>query len=321
MHALLLILLAIWTGGICTTGCTSYYAKFKGKTDQLYENPFAKKDPRKKIRLDFITAPSLEDTPQLTALFEQTVLDRIQNDSRNLLIYEEETNPNVSIFELKSNAHLKADQQLVPDSSRIDPFNLAQKARQQGLNTIIRTGITHIDTQDRLEGLLSFKKNRHYLQIHCSAEGYNTVTGAKIFDESLVHEMKIDKDKMDGESIQNGQWQNLPEIAKAVEKIACRLSEKMLDALKYQQWTSFITAVTEKQVEIAAGNNVGLQPGDVFDVHGIGDIKKGLNGHRYQGLGLKTGEVRITTVASEHATGAIISGTVTGPGSTIKHRH
>jgi hypothetical protein len=308
VHFWLLILLVTGMGGSLFTGCATCYTQFKEKTARLYGHSFLQKDPRKTIRLDFSTAPSLKVKPQQTSLFEQTVSDMMQQDPRNRLVYGDETRPEQPLAVQTASA-----------SSGVDHFQRMQKNRQQGLNTMIRAGLTQVDTQDRFEGLMLFESTHHYLQIHCFAEGYNTATAAKIFDEYLVHEIEIDE--MDAEDVQAGRWRNLPEIADAVQTAARRLSEKMLEALKSQQWTGFITAVEGNRIRIAAGKHVGLQPGDVFDVHDIGDIKKGLDGHRYQSLGLKTGEVRITTVAPEHAEGEIIAGTVAGPGSTVKHRH
>ena len=65
---------------------------------------------------------------------------------------------------------------------------------------------------------------------------------------------------------------------------------------------------------------MGLKPGDILDVYYSGKTIEGAEGRLFFIPGLKTGEIKITTVHPDRAEAVLFSGNAIQAGSSVKRQ-
>jgi hypothetical protein len=188
----------------------------------------------------------------------------------------------------------------------IDNLALARTGRQLGLNAIVTGALMTIAPNKRKQGFWWLKDTHYFVQVRIAAEVYDTETGAKLLDESFVHEVEVEE--MDLESIHTGGKMNASVANAAFRAIADEMGEKICNAIIIQPWKGFITSVTADKINLDFGGKIGLKIGDLFDVFDSNSIFEGLEGHRFFIPGAKTGEIKITAVHPDTAEAILVSG-------------
>lgn len=197
-------------------------------------------------------------------------------------------------------------------SGLIDNFNLAKTGRQLGLNAVVSGAIIEITNHKEPRGILWFKDFYNYVQVKVMTEVYDTQTGAKFLDKSYTHKIR-DEEILYEDGVYYDSTDRTGEISThiindALKSIAADMGEQICEALVLQPWKGYITATSAEKVVISSGENVGIGPGDIFDVYDCNGVVKGTEKHRFFIPGLKTGEIKITAVYPDHAEGVLSSG-------------
>lgn len=204
------------------------------------------------------------------------------------------------------------------ESGWIDNLALAKTGRQLGLNAIVTGALITITPNKRKQGLWWMKDTHYFVQVRIATEVYDTETGAKLLDESFVHEVEVDE--MDLESVQADSEMNSLIVNEAFGAIADKMGEKICDAIVSQPWKGFIASVDSNKIFLNFGENIGLKIGDLFDVFDSSIIFEGLEGHRFFKPGVKTGEIKITAVYPDTAEAILVSGHDIRPGFCVQPR-
>ncbi|MBT8365273.1 MAG: hypothetical protein KJP23_11260, partial [Deltaproteobacteria bacterium] len=191
-------------------------------------------------------------------------------------------------------------------SGWINNLDLAKTGRQLGLNAIVTGALITITPNKRKEGIWWLKDTHYFVQVRIATEVYDTETGAKLLDESFVHEIEVDE--MDLESIHADSEMNALIVDEAFGTIADNMGEKICNAIVFQPWKGFIASIDSDKIFLNFGENVGLKIGDLFEVFDSSSIFEGLEGHRFFKPGLKTGEIKITAVYPGTAEAILVSG-------------
>lgn len=202
------------------------------------------------------------------------------------------------------------------ESGWIDNLALAKTGRQLGLNAIVTGALITITPNKRKQGLWWMKDTHYFVQVRIATEVYDTETGAKLLDESFVHEVEVDE--MDLESVQADSEMNSLIVNEAFGAIADKMGEKICDAIVSQPWKGFIASVDSNKIFLNFGENIGLKIGDLFDVFDSSIIFEGLEGHRFFKPGVKTGEIKITAVYPDTAEAILVSGHDIRPGFCVQ---
>ena len=202
------------------------------------------------------------------------------------------------------------------ESGWIDNLALAKTGRQLGLNAIVTGALITITPNKRKQGLWWLKDTHYFVQVRIATEVYDTETGAKLLDESFVHEVEVDE--MDLESIQANSEMNSLIVNEAFGAIADKMGEKICGAIIFQPWKGFIASVDSNKIFLNFGENIGLKIGDLFDVFDSSIIFEGLEGHRFFKPGVKTGEIKITAVYPDTAEAILVSGHDIRPGFCVQ---
>lgn len=201
-------------------------------------------------------------------------------------------------------------------SGWIDNLALAKTGRQLGLNAIVTGALTTVTPNKRKQGVWWLKDTHYFVQVRIATEVYDTETGAKLLDESFVHEIEVDE--MDLESIRAGGEMNALIVNEAFRAIADKMGEKICNAIVFQPWKGFIASIDSDKIFINFGENVGLKIGDLFEVFDSSIIFEGLEGRRFFKPGFKTGEIKITAVYPGTAEAILVSGNDIRPGFCVQ---
>lgn len=202
------------------------------------------------------------------------------------------------------------------ESGLIDNFDLAKAGRQLGFNAIVIGAITDIRKNEKEHGILWFKGTHNVVQVHIVVEVYDTETGAKLFDEGFMDEIKVEE--FDLNSIRSTNEINMSVISDAFERLAVDMGEKICDVIVSEPWKGYITSITADKIMISSGKRAGLEPGDEFEVYNSGGVFQGAGGHRFFIPGLKASEIKITAVSANMAEAVRISGQDIREGSSIR---
>jgi len=201
-------------------------------------------------------------------------------------------------------------------SGRIDNLQLAITGRNLGLNAIVTGALISISSNQKKKGLLWFEDTYEYVQVQVAITVYDTETGAKILDENFIHEVEVEE--FDFEELGKNSQANAIIFKEAFKQVASSTSEAVCDAVKFQPWRGFLTAVNGNKIIISSGNRVGLKQGDILEVYNISNVFQGAQGQRFFVPGLKTGEVEITAVSADKAEAVVVSGDKIKPGSSVR---
>jgi hypothetical protein len=197
-------------------------------------------------------------------------------------------------------------------SGLIDNLNLAKIGRQLGLNAVVSGAITEITNHKETRGILWFKDIHNYIQVHVMTEVYDTQTGAKLLDKSYTRKIEDDdllyEDDLYYDSTNQPGKTSIHVINEALKAIVTDMGEQICETVVLQPWRGYITSTFAEKVVVSSGENVGIRPGDIFDVYDCDSIVKGAEKHRFFVPGLKIGEIKITDVYPDHAEGVFSSG-------------
>lgn len=201
-------------------------------------------------------------------------------------------------------------------SGWIDNLALAKTGRQLGLNAIVTGALITITPNKRKKGIWWLKDTHYFVQVRIAAEVYDTETGAKLLDESFVHEIEVDE--MDLESIHADREMNSLIVDEAFGTIADKMGENICNAIVFQPWKGFIASIDSDKIILNFGENIGLKIGDLFNVFDSSSIFEGMEGQRFFKPGFKTGEIKITAVYPDTAEAILVSGHDIGPGFCVQ---
>ncbi|MEJ2099718.1 MAG: hypothetical protein P8X68_07045 [Desulfobacterales bacterium] len=202
-------------------------------------------------------------------------------------------------------------------SGEVDNFALAENARALGINAVIIGSLDDIGLVNETEGLI-FKEHAHFIQILVRIEVYDTETGTKIVDDSFNRRVQVDQ--LDYDMMRSEGKLKLSDLDQTLNDLLGEMGERICWAIEDQPWNGFITSIAGNKVVLSAGSNVGLKPGDEFEVFDNSRIIKGRDGQRFLVHGPKKGRIRIVAVqphASE-ATAVSNKGIKTGNSVRVK---
>jgi hypothetical protein len=198
----------------------------------------------------------------------------------------------------------------------IDNLALAKIARQLGLNAIVTGALMTVTPNKRKQGIWWLKDTHYFVQVRIATEVYDTETGAKLLDESFMHEIEVDE--MDLESIHADSKMTASIVDETFGTIADEMGEKICNAIVFQPWKGFIASVDSDKFLLNFGENIGLKIGELFEVFDSSSIFEGLEGQRFFKPGSKTGEIKITAVYRDSAEAIIVSGHDIRPGFCVQ---
>jgi len=202
-------------------------------------------------------------------------------------------------------------------SGRIDNMVLANIAKQLGLSAIVTGSLHDISESAEEKGILWFKDIHNFISTKLIVEVFDSQSAAKLLDNVYVHESEVGETEY--EMIRAKKADGLPELEVALENIAIEMGEEICEEVAKQPWRAYIVAVNEKTATISSGSQVGIKPGDRFDIYSAGTILNGTGGQSFHMPGQKIGELKITDVEPGSLQALLTDGEMK-QGDYIKHQ-
>jgi hypothetical protein len=202
-------------------------------------------------------------------------------------------------------------------STDSDNLAMAEKGKESGLNAIITGGVLNLSLAQEDEGILWLRETKERLLVQFSLQVFDTETGAKIFDDRFIHEIK-DMAPEEIQAFKTGQPALFASVTENLEKLAKDIAPNICNAIMSQPWTGYVASVENNRVYLSFGKTIGIKSDEVLEVHDNGQVVENLSGQRFLLPGKKIGEIRITQMEDKFSTGEIISGEKIQEGNPVK---
>jgi len=291
------------------TGCSTFTSIEKSSKKMVRNFKAPDSDLKKRIGLAFFENKTTMADKEMERRFREDLSETIMSSCPTILV------------EKPGDPGYPGELARIPRNSSgwIDNFDLAKTGRGLGLNAVATGAFLDVVSKNRKKGIWWFKDIHYYLQVQIAAQVYDTETGAKLLDESFMHEIEIDE--WDLESTQEDSQIKTAILDGAFESIAADMGEKICSVVILEPWKGFITSVHTDKLMINSGTEVGLKSGDVFEVFDSSGIFEGTDGHRFFLPGPKAGEGKITAVYPDSSEAVLVSGNDIRPGFTVRRKN
>jgi len=187
-----------------------------------------------------------------------------------------------------------------------DNLALIRVGKQSGISAVVNSRFSAIAIRQKNTGILWFLKKHPFAWVSATTEVYDTETGAKYLDQTFTRELKLDEEE--AESIQKGNISSVPQVEEAVFEIIQQMADAVCDAVKRKPWKGYVAKVSAETLTLSSGSRSGLSAGRVLKVYESGPKIQGAEGQTFLLPGKMIGEIKITTVSSDSAEAAAISG-------------
>jgi len=201
------------------------------------------------------------------------------------------------------------------ENGLVDNLAVAEIGRRLGANVLLIGAVFDISGKQEKRGIWWFRGTRSYIQIQLVVEGYEMETGAKILDESVVGEVRVDEYEV--EQIQDIAVTPNPALEEKLIDLARRLGKKVCKEVGKLPWRAFVTEVGD-EIRISAGTVAGVKKGARFDVYDNTRVMESRMGQQFFVPGGHIGRIEITSVDPNSATGKLISGEPPAIGNSIR---
>jgi hypothetical protein len=205
---------------------------------------------------------------------------------------------------------------LLESSGKVDNIAIAEAGRKSGMNAFLFGSLTHISEKMEKEGILWYKDTVYYVQIGIRVEVYDTETGSKLLDESVVREIEIDE--IDADLLKKNNEIMIPGILDAILEIGAELADMACDTIRGVPWRGYIVDLSGDNVILSSGQSAGIKKGQRFKVYKRGGMIEGKDGHRFYLPGTETGEIKIVSVFPNRAEAVSVSGDVFLKGASVR---
>lgn len=191
----------------------------------------------------------------------------------------------------------------------IDP-DQAKRAEEMGMNVLLTVIINPFEFHSVRAGIWPFRHTKKEVEISIFVNALDITNGTLLLTHMESRQFRIHEDLMEWEEEdENELRRNIDEkdLEKALAGMVEDQAETLNRNLKTHPWAGRILSVEKENVIISAGKDVGVAPGNVFEVYERGEAIRSHTGRSYYLLGAKVGEVKAVQVMDSSASAVPLS--------------
>ncbi len=203
-------------------------------------------------------------------------------------------------------------------SGGLDNLALAELGRIHGLNAVLEQTVSDLQCTTDKRGIWGFRETCLLVELSVRIRAYDVETTATFLDEVVWTEVEVPQDSW--EAIKKAEKYDKAVAGSLVSGVVPKIGELLCEPLDEMPWKGFIIKGSGTQYTVSAGSDVGLAPGNVLEVFGIGDPIRSLGDSVFLVTGPKIGEIKITSVKEHESQAVGISGTDLDKSSCVRLR-
>jgi hypothetical protein len=218
------------------------------------------------------------------------------------------------------------------DKARFPQFGIvtdpeeARRASEMGMNIMLTGVFSPMETQRIKTGIWPFRKIKDETTIAMYVNAFDVITGTLLLTHLQSIKIRTEADIIDEDDEEPAEPQKIkPQISeetlmKSFSEIVEDQAEEVGSAISERPWLGRIISSDASGTFIDAGSDVGVVPGNVFDVLGTGETLRSVTGQSLSLLGPKVGELKVTEVMKDRALTSVEEGTAFTAGQIIRFK-
>lgn len=194
---------------------------------------------------------------------------------------------------------------------------LIKRAGELGINALIAGVLSPIDISSGKRGIWPFRDLCKIYLISLSVNVVDITSGTIMLTKVVSEDFSVALEEAKGQDDKRLIAENSKEIITKIVKIQ---SSAILESLLDEPWMGKILAVSNGNIRINAGKDIGLRPGQIFEVFSPGEPIRSGTGAFFAALGEKAGEIKVTSVMEKEALALSIGGKQFSSGQIIRFK-
>lgn len=186
--------------------------------------------------------------------------------------------------------------------------------RALGLNAVVTGSISEVSQVYRRTGWLrwfTFLNNKkEFVNAVLVGRVVEVASGTMILAETSQGEIQTGEKEDDLWNQQSRQGPTQELVSESLSRAVASMSETIEDALDGAPWKGFIVQVSDKTALLDGGQDVGIRPGDKFDVYSLGEKITNAAGHTYILPGPLQASLEASRVDEKNTELTVVSGSV-----------
>jgi hypothetical protein len=218
------------------------------------------------------------------------------------------------------------------DKARAPQFGIAtdpeeaKRASELGMNVMLTGVFSPLETQRIRTGIWPFRKIKDETTISVYVNAFDVISHTLLLTHLETIKIRTEPDILFEDDEEAADPQKIkPDISEqtllnSFSKIIADQAEEVRSALSERPWFGRIISSDAAGTLVDAGSDVGVVPGNVFDVLGSGETLRSVTGQTVTLPGQKVGELKVNEVMEDRALTSAEQGTSFRAGQIIRFK-
>ncbi len=175
---------------------------------------------------------------------------------------------------------------------------LLKKAEDLDINAIISGILNPIEFTKKKTGIWPFRKSRWIIEVSVVVNAVDVVSKTILLSHLESREVSLSLDEVQSQNEKELVNQALRKLLPSILK---RQASRLIESLAEKPWTGKILSIDNGIIKINAGKDIGLEPGDRFEVFARGESISSIGESVFYILGKRIGEIKTSKIMEKHS--------------------
>ena len=197
----------------------------------------------------------------------------------------------------------------------VDP-ELAKKAAELGMNALITSVLNPLESKIKSKYFWPIKRIKREVEVSIVVNVFDPINGTLYLTNMESRKKEIETDEFEPKQ---EKWDIEPSVLnQRLEQIIKDQASVITEDLEDQPWTGKIVKINELGIQINGGKDIGVVPGNIFDVFGGGDKIESVKGRTLSLLGPKVGALQVKDVRENYSLAVNLGNTQPETGQLVR---